>query len=546
MANTDTTNSFIYVFIIIGLSLGMFVLFVSIRSIIKFINKQYSDFTPVKLSSPKSSNIFDTIFSSFSTIMTSLYDWFLHTIDEWEVNDYFITTIKWNEETNLLLVALYRIINSVIFILNVIISIFILISSIVMIAAAIPLHQILPYIVAVLIIALLFYPMYGMNIDCKGKTKSGSCIEQFTTDNTTFAESENEVLEQDEEDTPLITAIKNGTIKELDDDTDGLLTEDNAAEINSNGSTPLMWASRNGYLEIVSKIIELDGGATINTQNNYGKTAFIWATKYGHFEVVQALINENADVSLNDSDGRTARDYAQTQDVVLAIDIANENIKNSSRLEKPDDYTDPEWVNVQLQQIKQEVRFNILRENPELLGDEAALTEEVERAMLESQELEDTILQKAQNIQERNELTKEIKKNLVALGKETTLADMQRTDIQDLAAAYTRGEYTEDTNTRGALDRYDIQYHDTEETIKKEYAAQMLKESNIPYMKDGEMNELNRLYVQNQPHHSSGLSNPVLLLERIHPRNRKYENGIYVTDYENSILLSALRPKLKE
>ena len=551
MANTDTTNSFIYVFIIIGLSLGVFVLFVSIQSIIKFINKQYSDFTPVKLSSPTSSNIFGTIFSAFSTLMTSLYDWFLYTINKWETSDYFISSLKWDSKTHPWeVITLYSIINSLIFILNVIINSVLFILNIItnsaMIAAAIPLHQILPYIVAVLIIALLFYPMYGMNIDCKGKTKSGSCIEQFTTDNTTFADSENEVLEQDEEDTPLITAIKNGTIKEVDDDTDGLLTEDNAAEINSNGSTPLMWASRNGYLEIVSKIIELDGGATINTQNNYGKTALIWATKYGHFEVVQALINENADVTLNDSDGRTARDYAQTQDVVLAIDIANENIKNSSRLEKPDDYTDPAWVNVQLQKIKQEVRFNILRENPELLGDEAALTEEVERAMLESQELEDTILQKAQNIQERNELTKEIKKNLVALGKETTLADMQRTDIQDLAAAYSSGEYTADANTRGALDRYDIQYHDTEETIKKEYAAQMLKESNIPYLKDGEINELNRLYVQNQPHHSSGLSNPVLLLERIHPRNRKYENGIYVPDYENSILLSALRPKLKE
>jgi uncharacterized protein YacL len=84
MANTDTTNSFIYVFIIIGLSLGVFVLFVSIQSIIKFINKQYSDFTPVKLSSPTSSNIFGTIFSAFSTLMTSLYDWFLYTINKWE------------------------------------------------------------------------------------------------------------------------------------------------------------------------------------------------------------------------------------------------------------------------------------------------------------------------------------------------------------------------------------------------------------------------------------------------------------------------------
>jgi hypothetical protein len=123
---------------------------------------------------------------------------------------------------------------------------------------------------------------------------------------------------------------------------------------------------------------------------------------------------------------------------------------------------------------------------------------------------------------------------------------MQRTDIQALAAAYTSGEYTQDANTRGALDRYDIQYHDTEETIKKENAAQMLKESNIPYMKDGEVETLNRLYVQNQPHYSSSLSNPVLLLERIHPKKRKYENGVYVPDYENTILLSALRPKLKE
>lgn len=413
---------------------------------------------------------------------------------------------------------------------------------------AIELHNVFPYIVAALIIVLLFYPLYGMKIDCKGKTKSGGCIEQFTTDNTTFAGSENEVLEQDEEDTPLITAIKNGTINSISDNVDdNNLIEQNHNEVNSNGSTPLMWASRNGYLDIVNKIIELDlDNSTINTQNNYGKTALIWATKYGHFEVVQALINADADVTLNDSDGKTARDYAQTQDVVLAIDIANEDIKNNSRLQRPDDYTDPAWVNVQLQKIKQEVRFNILREKPELLGNEAALTQEVERAMLESQELEDTILQKAQNIQERNELTKEIKKNLVALGKETTLADMQRTDIQALAAAYTSGEYTQDANTRGALDRYDIQYHDTEETIKKENAAQMLKESNIPYMKDGEVETLNRLYVQNQPHYSSSLSNPVLLLERIHPKKRKYENGVYVPDYENTILLSALRPKLKE
>lgn len=541
MAITNINSTFIYTFIIIGLTLGIFILIASFNTIYKFISKQASVF---KSNEPSTSSL-DSIFTSSTTTMN---DWFTDTTNKWDNSDYYINSIKWDTDNPPYTVAIifYRLMNSIIFILNTIINIFILVATLITFAVSSPLHKVLPYIIAILIICLLFYPMYGMKIDCKGKTASGSCIEQFTTDNTTFADSENEILEQDEEDTPLITAIKNGDIKITDDDSDGLLTEDNAGEINSNGSTPLMWASRNGYLEIVNKIIELNGGDTINNQNNYGKTALIWATKYGHFEIVQTLINNDANVTLNDSDGKTARDYAQTQDVVLAIDIANENIKNSSRLEKPDDYTDPAWVNVQLQKIKQEVRFNILRENPELLGDEDALTEEVERVMLESQALEDTILQKAQNIQERNELTKEIKKNLVALGKETTLADMQRTDIQDLAAAYSSGEYTQDTNTRGALDRYDIQYHDTEETIKKEYAAQMLDERNIPYVKDGEENKLNRLFVQNQPHYSSSTSSPVLLLERIHPKNRKYENGIYVPDYENTILLSALRPKLKQ
>ena len=512
----NLNNPLIYVIAIVGIFLGFFIFIYSSYKIGTFINSNTPDI--------KISDRWSRFVGVFSDFFTSIKDW--------------LNAPKKPKEPTLPVDYPTKVLNFFISIRDAVVYFFV---SIFAIIAAIPLDVVLPYIVAALIIILIFYPLYGKKIYCKGR-----CVEHFTTDNTTFADGENEVLEQDEEDTPLITAIKNGTIKETDDDTDTLLIEENTAEINSNGSTPLMWASRNGYLEIVNKIIELNDGSTINTQNNYGKTALMWAAKYSHFEIVQVLINNSADVTLNDTDGRTARDYAVGEDIVLAIDIANENIKNSSRLEKPDDYTDPEWVNVQLQKIKQEVRFNILREKPELLGDETALTEEVERVMLESQELEDTILQKAQNIQERNELTKEIQKSLITLGKETTLADMERTDIQDLAAAYSSGEYTADTSTKGALDRYDIQYHDTEETIKKEFGSQMLKESNIPYVKDGEVNELNRLYVQNQPHHSSSLSNPVLLLERIHPTKRIYENGTYVPDYENSILLSALRPKLKQ
>ena len=273
---------------------------------------------------------------------------------------------------------------------------------------AIPLHIVIPYIVLLLLIIMLVYPLFGMRIDCQGKTKSGGCVEQF-------------------------------------------------------------------------------------------------------------------------------------QPQQQSSDIAN-----NDRHTKPITYEDPKWVNVQLQKIKQEIRFNILKNNPQLLGNEDALTREVEKTLIESRILNDNVLKNAQDIQDKNVADSKTQKDLIALGKERTIANMKKKNIQSTASMYKKGEYSYDNNTRGMSDRYNIQYHESEDSIKKDYAPLMLKESNIPYIKNGRINKLHRLYVQNQPHYSKSSKTPVLLIEKTSPQNIKNQQTKFIPSYEESIILSSLRPEFKK
>ena len=267
---------------------------------------------------------------------------------------------------------------------------------------SIPFHIIIPYVVLLLLIIMLVYPLFGMRIDCQGKTKSGGCVEQFQ----------------------------------------------------------------------------------LQQHKSY--------------------------------------------------------IANNDR-----HYEDPKWVNVQLQKIKQEIRFNILKNNPQLLGNEDALTREVEKTLIESRKLNDNVLKNAQDIQDKNVADSETQKDLIALGKERTIANMKKKHIQSTASMYEKGVYSYNSNTRGMSDRYNIQYHESEASIKKDYAPLMLKESNIPYIKDGRIKKLHRLYVQNQPHYSKSSKTPVLLIEKTSPQNVKDQQTKFIPSYEESIILSSLRPKFK-
>jgi hypothetical protein len=79
------------------------------------------------------------------------------------------------------------------------------------------------------------------------------------------------------------------------------------------GWTPLMHASRNGYLDIVENLIR--SGADVNAKDSYGFTALLLAinktlNRSNLFKIVEALIKAGADVnSLCDIGDYTDRDY---------------------------------------------------------------------------------------------------------------------------------------------------------------------------------------------------------------------------------------------
>jgi len=73
---------------------------------------------------------------------------------------------------------------------------------------------------------------------------------------------------------------------------------------NKDGWTPLMVASRNEDVEIVTML--LDKGADVNFQSRAGITALMAATLSGDIQVVKTLIEGKADVTMKNKDGMTA------------------------------------------------------------------------------------------------------------------------------------------------------------------------------------------------------------------------------------------------
>ena len=87
---------------------------------------------------------------------------------------------------------------------------------------------------------------------------------------------------------------------------------DNGADVNTkrdDGITALIFASQNGYKEIVELL--LAKGADVNVKDIYGVTALMGASYsgvdlHGHKDVVELLLAKGADVNVKDIYGRTA------------------------------------------------------------------------------------------------------------------------------------------------------------------------------------------------------------------------------------------------
>ncbi|MGD1855710.1 MAG: ankyrin repeat domain-containing protein [Leptolyngbyaceae cyanobacterium] len=75
-----------------------------------------------------------------------------------------------------------------------------------------------------------------------------------------------------------------------------------------NTNTPLIYAARDGFIEIARLLI--DHGADVNWIDGEGVTPLILASFKDHIELVQLLLDHGADPTVRDQWNQTALDYA--------------------------------------------------------------------------------------------------------------------------------------------------------------------------------------------------------------------------------------------
>lgn len=80
------------------------------------------------------------------------------------------------------------------------------------------------------------------------------------------------------------------------------------------GLTALMFASLNGFPDIIQALIDSD--ASINmTDKMAGSTALFWAATADRLEAAKTLIRNNADRTIQDIHHKTALDYARSDEM---------------------------------------------------------------------------------------------------------------------------------------------------------------------------------------------------------------------------------------
>ncbi|NWX90104.1 ASZ1 protein, partial [Nothoprocta ornata] len=73
--------------------------------------------------------------------------------------------------------------------------------------------------------------------------------------------------------------------------------------------TPLMYAARKGYPQVVALLVA--HGSHINAQDENGYSALTWAARHGHKKVILKLLELGADKNLQTKDEKTAADLAK-------------------------------------------------------------------------------------------------------------------------------------------------------------------------------------------------------------------------------------------
>jgi len=121
-----------------------------------------------------------------------------------------------------------------------------------------------------------------------------------------------------------------------------LVSEGSNVEIEDDwGRTPLIYASKNGRLEIMKYLIE-ECNANVEAKDKLGYTPLMRASMYDHFEIVKYLIEEhNANVEAKSNNGNTPLMWASELSRLEIVKYFIENRANYEelleRLEKEGD-----------------------------------------------------------------------------------------------------------------------------------------------------------------------------------------------------------------
>ena len=86
----------------------------------------------------------------------------------------------------------------------------------------------------------------------------------------------------------------------------------------NNGETALMEAANNGHMECVRALLEGGARSDANVQERrrmVGETALMLAASQGNAECVKLLLEAGANPDTKDSNGKTALDYAKTDEI---------------------------------------------------------------------------------------------------------------------------------------------------------------------------------------------------------------------------------------
>ncbi|GAA5801767.1 DIL domain-containing protein [Helicostylum pulchrum] len=84
-----------------------------------------------------------------------------------------------------------------------------------------------------------------------------------------------------------------------------------ASDDETDGSTPLIYASCFGKIEVVRFLLQV--GAKVDVQDKIGWTALMWATTNGHGQIVKLLLEYSASSSTRSRSGRTIYDLVDTE-----------------------------------------------------------------------------------------------------------------------------------------------------------------------------------------------------------------------------------------